>query len=78
MKAHETTELATTPIKTELLFQNHPLLERFENIQRQIERRAYEIFKAGGFTDGHDLDDWLKAESEFLHPAPLNIQEHDS
>jgi HSP20 family protein len=78
MKAHETSELATRPIDIELLFPDHPLLKRFEDFQQQIERRAYEIFKASGFTDGHDLDDWLKAESEFLHPAPLNIEEHDS
>jgi HSP20 family protein len=57
---------------------DHPLLQQFQQLQRQIEQRAYEIFKNSGFTNGHDLDDWLKAESEFLHPAPLDIAETDS
>ncbi len=78
MKAHETTALATRPMDIELLFPDHPLLKRFEDFQRLVERRAYEIFKANGSTDGHDLDDWFKAESQFLHPVPLDVEESDS
>jgi len=78
MKHQETTELAIRPSNIELLFPDHPLLKHFEDFQRQIAQRAYEIFQDSGFTDGHDLDDWLKAESEFLHPAPVDVQESDS
>ena len=35
-----------------------------EEIQEQIRRRAYELYYARGAGDGHDLDDWLLAESE--------------
>ncbi len=77
MTSHKTTGLATRPLDVDLLFPEHPLLQQFQQLQREIERRAYEIFKNSGFTDGHDLDDWLKAESEFLHPAPLDIAETD-
>ena len=78
MKGHETTELATRPTNVELLFPDHPLLKRFEDFHRQIEQRASEISKENGLNGGDDLDNWLKAESEFLHPAPLDIEESDS
>ena len=33
-------------------------------IEQQIQQRAYELYEQRGRTDGHDLDDWLQAESE--------------
>jgi hypothetical protein len=33
-------------------------------MERQIQQRAYELYKRRGRTDGYDLDDWLQAESE--------------
>ena len=78
MKSHETFALTMRPKDVELLVPEHPLLHDFEHFQRQIARRAFELFKDSGFTNGHDLDDWLKAESEFLHPAPLDVKETDS
>jgi HSP20 family protein len=41
----------------------------------RIAQRAYEYFAASGFTNGHDLDDWLKAERELLKPVPLEVQD---
>jgi hypothetical protein len=32
-------------------------------IQEQIRQRAYEMYELRGREDGHDLDDWLRAES---------------
>ena len=29
-----------------------------------IRRRAYKLYEERGRTDGHDLDDWLRAETE--------------
>jgi hypothetical protein len=37
----------------------------------QVEQRAYEIFMNRGSVDGHDLDDWVRAESELLQPVML-------
>jgi hypothetical protein len=34
------------------------------NITEKIRRRAYALYEARGRHDGHDLDDWLKAEAE--------------
>jgi hypothetical protein len=32
----------------------------------QIRLRAYEIYEQRGRQDGHDIDDWLQAETEIL------------
>src|SRR5260370_443171 len=40
-----------------------------------IARRAFEIFDSRGRTSGRDLDDWLQAESEVLHPVHLEVDE---
>ena len=37
-----------------------------EGLERQIRRRAYEIYEERGREDGHDLDDWLRAEAEII------------
>ena len=33
-------------------------------LERQIQKRAYELYEQRGRTDGHELDDWLQAECE--------------
>jgi hypothetical protein len=33
-------------------------------VQEQIRRRAHELYEQRGRDDGHELDDWLQAESE--------------
>lgn len=33
-------------------------------LEQQIRTRAYELFEERGRTDGHDMNDWLRAESE--------------
>jgi hypothetical protein len=35
-------------------------------IEEQIRRRAYELFEARGREEGHELDDWLRAEEEII------------
>ncbi len=37
--------------------------ESIRELQEQI-RRAYELYEQRGKEDGHELDDWLQAESE--------------
>jgi hypothetical protein len=34
------------------------------DLQEQIRRRAYELYEERGRENGHDLADWLQAESE--------------
>ena len=33
-------------------------------IEQQVKQRAYELYEQRGRADGHDLDDWLRAECE--------------
>lgn len=40
-----------------------------------IARRAYEIFEAQGKVKGHELDNWLQAESELFEPTPIDVKE---
>ena len=35
-----------------------------ENLEQQIRNRAYELYEERGREGGHELDDWLRAESE--------------
>lgn len=37
--------------------------------------RAFEFYEAKGRPDGRDLEDWLRAESELMHPARLEISQ---
>ena len=38
-------------------------LHEFE-LEYQIRLRAYQLYEARGRKDGHELDDWLRAEEE--------------
>jgi HSP20 family protein len=53
------------------------LFDRMQEISDSIARRAFEIFSGRGGGHGHDLADWLRAESEFLHPLHLEIAQSD-
>ena len=45
-------------------------------LEHQIRLRAYELFEARGREDGHDIEDWLQAETELTKrrsaPSPPN------
>ena len=34
------------------------------NLEQEIRKRAYELFEARGGAEGHELEDWLRAEGE--------------
>ncbi len=53
------------------------LFERMQDTYDAIARRAFEAFEGRGRADGHDLEDWLRAESELLHPLHLDVAETD-
>jgi DUF2934 family protein len=35
-----------------------------QDLEHDIRRRAHELYEARGREDGHDLEDWLRAEEE--------------
>ena len=41
-----------------------PKFPHSHRVQEQIRRRAYEIYETRGREEGHDLEDWLRAEQE--------------
>jgi len=51
------------------------LSDRIQDLFNLIARRAFEIFDGRGRADGHDLEDWFRAESELLHPVHLDVTE---
>jgi HSP20 family protein len=75
-----TAQTATSmqPVKTSAVSkqaQSENVLDRFEQVYDSIAKRAFEIFNDNGRWFGNDLSDWLKAESELLHPLHLEINE---
>ena len=56
------TSRSPTPFPT-----SHIANEPPEEIEEQIRQRAYQLYYERGAEDGHDLDDWLQAETEVRH-----------
>lgn len=79
MKSQQSVQekLATTNI-TPKIVKAEGLLDRMKELYHSIANRAYEFFAGRGYTDGHDLEDWLWAEKELLHPLPLEVKENDT
>jgi HSP20 family molecular chaperone IbpA len=51
------------------------LFDEASRLSDQIARRAYELYKSRGGDDGHDKEDWLRAEAELLTPMPIEMLE---
>ena len=54
-----------------------PLFQHMQELYNALARRAYELFDGRGHEHGHDLEDWLRAESEFLDKVPVELSEAD-
>ena len=42
-------------------------------LEHQIRLRAQELYEARGREDGHELDDWLRAEEEIMQKKARTI-----
>jgi HSP20 family protein len=69
--------IAVHPKKEQELLKHENLFDEMERIYDEIARRAFEIFEDEGGVFGRDLDHWLRAESELLHPVPIEVTETD-
>ncbi len=56
---------------------HNSLFDEIEDTFNVLTCRAYEIFESNGRTFGRDLENWLRAERELLHPVAVNITESD-
>lgn len=71
---------AMQPAKTSVPVRQAETENVFDRIQQtydSIAQRAFEIFDNNGRWRGRELNDWLQAESELLHPVHLELEESD-
>ena len=53
------------------------LFEQMREFSQSVARRAYEYFEARGREFGHDIEDWVRAESELMRRVPVEVKETD-
>jgi len=51
---------------------------KMAEVSREIAQKAFGFFEDRGVGLGTHLEDWFKAESEILRPAPVEITETDT
>lgn len=62
--------------ETELIKRyNEEVFDQFAATYGLIAQRAFEIFEGRGGSPGGEMEDWLRAESELLHPFPIIVTE---
>jgi len=54
-----------------------PFSQLMQQAYNRVARRAYELYENRGREDGHDLEDWFRAEAEVLNARPVEIREVD-
>lgn len=51
------------------------LFQKAENTFDAIRKRAFELFEQRGTTPGHEVEDWTRAEREFIFASEAEITE---
>lgn len=51
------------------------LFEKFKETTQAIAQRAFDIFEKRGRQFGHEVEDWLRAESEVIRRIPMEVKE---
>jgi HSP20 family protein len=77
MTAQSATAMQTTKGSVPVKQRPADVFDEFNNIYDSITRRAFEVFEGNGRWFGRDLDNWLRAEAELLHPVHLEMRESD-
>jgi len=55
------------PFNAENQTQNHEvIIRKAEALRSMIEKAAYQLAEKRGFIPGHELEDWLEAETQIL------------
>jgi HSP20 family protein len=70
--------VALAPKKNQIATRPESITEfwsKVDEVMKQIEERAFQLFEERGREDGHDMEDWFKAEQELLVPIPVTITE---
>lgn len=53
------------------------VMKSTSELQDQIRRRAYALYEQRGSNDGHEVSDWLQAESEVAQKKVANASRTD-
>ena len=53
------------------------VMKSASELQDEIRRRAYELYEQRGSNDGHEVSDWLQAESEVAQKKVANTPRTD-
>ncbi len=43
-----------------------------QEMREHIQKRAYQLFEAGGGEHGHDIEHWMQAEQEIMQKTQLH------
>jgi HSP20 family protein len=78
MSAQSATAMQPAKVSVPVRQNSEDLVEQFHRTYDSIARRAFELFEGNGHSFGHELDDWLRAEAELLHPVHLEMTESES
>lgn len=76
MKAQQALEPKTT--EKPIFVEAEKLINRMEEVTRNVAHRAYEYFEARGRQWGMELEDWFRAESEFMRYVPAALKEDET
>ena len=68
-------EAVPAPVNYPAFVEAEKLLERIAEFTKLTSQRAYEYFLNRSDQFGSHFDDWVKAEMDFLRPAPIEITE---
>lgn len=69
--------LVQTPAITSMTEAESLFEQSVRDLQEAITHRAHELWENSGFPNGHEIDHWLRAESELLRFAPVEITESE-
>src|SRR5262245_2017762 len=64
-----------TPVRVEHVAS---LCAEVQNVYARISAKAYEYFLEGGCINGHDVDDWIRAERELLLMPPVRLRRENT
>lgn len=70
-------EGATGKTASPIFVEAEKLIDQMQKLTQTIGKRAYEFFESRGRDIGYELEDWFRAESEFLRPVPVDLKDKD-
>lgn len=77
MKTQEALQKTSSP-DSPILVEAEKLVKQIEKLTRSVAKRAYEFFEERGHQIGNELEDWFRAEAEFLRPVPVEMKEGEN